>query len=1307
MSAALPTLAVGEAWRAAGRLLRRLLLGLSRTCRALAGVPMPEELQQRFLAVIERAEQGIVITQDGVPVFINQALADLLGYASPAELYDPRVMNECIAPGDRARLRRYRIARLRGRPAPSYYQSEAVRRDGTRLWFDNVVSVVPWRGRLAFQMSVVDVTARVKAQKRLEESERILAYAQEISHVGAWEWDLETATATQTAEALRIIGREDIHDGVISFEEFVKLVHPQDRGKVMRHTVAMLRDDVPFDVEYRVVHPDGAIRHVSSKGVAVRDEPGRARRAVGVIQDITAQKTVALALQESERSLANAQVVASLGSWTWDVKANTVHWSDEVFRLLGHAPGSLERSFRTVLGFVHPDDKDAFVSHFRRAAQGAGTYNFDHRLLRRDGALRFMQQQANLYFDDEGRLSSIVGVMQDVTERRLAEEAFRENERALSMAQELTHIGSWSLHFRSGAVRWSDELYRILGVEPAAFPGSAEALLELVSPADLEMVQAAIRDLVERYQPMDLTHRIVRPSGEERTLHSLAVVFRDRNGVPEHVLGTVHDITERQHAEQALRDSEEHYRNLVEGSLQGTAIIEKHIMRFANRALVEILGYDRPEELLNQNSLELFVAPESRAYIAEVHAARYAGRPVPEHYQFQALRRDGRVIWLETMARMVRWQGVPATQATYVDITQRVLAEQKLSESEEKYRNLLEHSMPGIAITLADRYLYVNQAFCNIFGFRSPEEIMGSNQLMIVVAPEEHERLMHYRRERLAGRPAPDRYEFRGLRQDGTRIWLECMANLVSWEGQQGIQLSYIDITERKRSEEALARLASAMDQAQEGIFILDGQGRVDYVNPACERMTGYARAESLGRPFHELGLSYGLAVTGRDGWRRVRESGTSWEGRSRNTRKDGSVYHVECSVSPVRNPAGEILYYVSVQKDVTQQVSLEEQLRRSQRMEAIGTLAGGIAHDFNNLLVPIIGFAELAIEQETPGSQRHKDLGEISKAAYRARDLVTQILQFSRKTESTRERISLVPVAKEVLNLLRVTLPKNIEIQRRIDPELAAVQADSTQLYQVFMNLCVNAGQAMPDGGRMTVSLDNVAVENRALYTRQLISGRFVRFRVQDTGVGMDEGTMAHAVEPFFTTKEVGKGTGLGLSTVYGIVQQHEGFLNIISRPGEGATFEVYLPALDPLPAERLESVLRLAGGHERILLLDDETSITSLYRRVLENLGYAVREINDPRVALAHFQERPGAYDLVIVDQTMPELSGDRVVERLRAERPGLPIILCTGYSESLNSSRAAELGVNAFFYKPNAPYDLGRIVRDVLDRAAGQGT
>ena len=1307
-SAAGPPAVAGAGRRPASRLGQRLLSGLLRLYRDVTGMPTPQELERRFLAAIERAEQGILIMQQGTPVFINQAYADIMGYAAPAELYDPQVLSACVALGDRARLRGYRIARLRGEAAPSYYQSQAVRRDGTRIWLDNVVSVVPWQGHLAFQTSIVDVTARVKSQQRLEESERILAYAQEISHVGAWEWDLETATATQTAETLRINGREHIGDGVITFDEFADFIHPQDRERVMRHIVAMLRDDVPFQVEFRVVRPDGTIRHVSSKGRAIRDAQGRARRSVGVIQDITEQKLVALALQESERSLANAQVVAGMGSWTWDVKTNTVQWTDEIFRLLGYEPGELERRFSTIIGMVHPDDREDFVTRSRRVATGAGTYNFDHRIYRRDGALRIMHEQANLYFDDEGRLSTIVGVMHDVTERRLVEESLRESERALSMAQELTHIGSWSLHVRSGAVRWSDELYRILGLEPGAMPGSAATLLRYVPLVDRPALKTAIRNLVDSFQPLELTHRIVRPNGEERTMHSQAVVYRDRHGTPEQILGTIHDITERQHAEQAVRESEQNYRNLVEFSLQGMAIIENHVVRFANQALAEILGYDRPEQLLGKNSLETYVAPESKAYIAQMHAERRAGRPAPEHYQFQALRRDGRMIWLDSMARVVDWHGALATQATYVDITQRLLAEQKLRESEEKYRSLLEFSLPGVAITLEDRYLYVNQAFCNIFGFRSPDEFMEGAELMRVVAPEEQERLTQYRSDRLAGRPTPSRYEFRGMRRDGTRIWLECMASLFSWEGQRAIQLSFIDITERKRSEEALARLASAMDQAQEGISILDTDGRVDYVNPAFERMTGYARDAALGRPYHELGLSYdGQAVTGGDGWHHARESGASWEGRSRNTRRDGRLYDVDCSVSPVRNPAGETLYYVSVLKDVSQQVSLEEQLRRSQRMEAIGTLAGGIAHDFNNLLVPIIGFAEVSIEQETPGSQRHQDLEQISKAAYRARDLVRQILQFSRKTESARKQLSLAPMANEVLNLVGASLPKNIEILRRIDLDVAAVRADSTQLYQVFMNLCVNAGQAMPAGGSMTVSLDNVSVQNRTLYSGQIISGRYVCFRVQDTGVGMDQSTMAHAVEPFFTTKEVGKGTGLGLSTVYGIIQQHDGFLNIISRPGEGATFEVYLPALEPLPAQRLESMLHQTSGHERILLLDEKSTVTSLIRRVLEDLSYVVNEMNDAQLALAHFQAHPHAYDLVILGQAMPAVSGEQMVERLRAERPGLPIILCSSYSETVSATQAQELGVNAFLHKPNAPFDLGRIVRDVLDRAAGQGT
>ncbi len=326
-------------------------------------------------------------------------------------------------------------------------------------------------------------------------------------------------------------------------------------------------------------------------------------------------------------------------------------------------------------------------------------------------------------------------------------------------------------------------------------------------------------------------------------------------------------------------------------------------------------------------------------------------------------------------------------------------------------------------------------------------------------------------------------------------------------------------------------------------------------------------------------------------------------------------------------------------------------------------------------------------------------------KAGKRAKELITQILLFSRRSESARQRIQLQPIAEEALRLLRATLPASIRIEERIGGELPTVIADPTQINQVLLNLCVNAAQAMPEGGRLEVILETLDMKDKKVFLGDVISGRFVRLRVRDSGVGMDPETMRHIFEPFFTTKGVGEGTGLGLATVFGIVSQHEGCLDVSSAPGCGATFDIYLPvnagAVAPGPEVRLDA----EQGHESILYVDDEEVVSEVGKRLLERLGYQVTAMTDSLAALDAFRSNPRAFDMVITDQNMPGLTGRDLALRIHAVREDIPIVLCTGYSDQVTPETARECGIAEYVLKPVTSDELAGLVRRVLDGTPAQ--
>ncbi len=397
---------------------------------------------------------------------------------------------------------------------------------------------------------------------------------------------------------------------------------------------------------------------------------------------------------------------------------------------------------------------------------------------------------------------------------------------------------------------------------------------------------------------------------------------------------------------------------------------------------------------------------------------------------------------------------------------------------------------------------------------------------------------------------------------------------------------------------------------------------------------------------------------------------------------------------------------FVHIAKDITGKIEMEARLRQSQKMEAIGTLAGGIAHDFNNILAPILGYTELALTRLSPHDPLAVDLHQVIKAALRAKDLVQQILAFSRQSPKERKPLQPHLVVKEALKLLRASLPSTIEIREEISPECGAILADPTQVHQIIMNLCTNAYQAMREkGGVLGVSLMKVTIgeENGKVISAELAPGEYVLLEVSDTGRGMDRATLARIFEPYFTTKPTGEGTGLGLSVVHGIVKSHQGQITVYSEPGRGTNFHVYLPRV----AEATTAVLPIGAvsqetiptGTERLLVVDDEAMITSMLRVILQNLGYQVTISDSSLEALALVEHDPTAFDLLITDMTMPGLTGFELAQKILAIRPDLPIILCTGFSELINKEQAQAMGIRAYLMKPVSVRELAQAVRKAL--------
>jgi len=423
--------------------------------------------------------------------------------------------------------------------------------------------------------------------------------------------------------------------------------------------------------------------------------------------------------------------------------------------------------------------------------------------------------------------------------------------------------------------------------------------------------------------------------------------------------------------------------------------------------------------------------------------------------------------------------------------------------------------------------------------------------------------------------------------------------------------------------------------------------------------------------------------------------------------KKLGKIFHV--TSAPIMNEEGEFTQLVHIATNITDQKKMEEELLQAHKMEAIGTLAGGIAHDFNNILAAIIGYADMARNDIPEWSHSREYIEEVLKAGNRAKDLVRQILTFSRKGSETLRPLLPSFIIKEGLKLMRASLPTTIEIREEIAPDCGSILADPTNIHQILVNLCTNALHAMKnEKGVLTVKLSRVKLrETNVTMDGGLLVGTFVELAVSDTGCGMDEATLERIFEPYFTTKEIGKGSGMGLALVHGIVQRCGGFIRVESEPGKGSTFHVYLPAIEEeTEATAEETQKQLPLGDERILVVDDEPGIAGLYQAILEKLGYNVAVQCSSQKALEMFRASPGSFDLIVTDQTMPHLSGSELAGKILQIRPNIPVILCTGYSSMISEEKVQTIGIKKFLMKPVSIIDLAIAVREELDKIKSEG-
>ncbi|MGD0231173.1 MAG: PAS domain S-box protein [Syntrophorhabdales bacterium] len=1114
----------------------------------------------------------------------------------------------------------------------------------------------------------------------------------------------------------------------------------------MQLCVATNQEVRDFELEVRL--PSGRQMTMLGSAIPLRDAKSDVRGCIGTFIDITDRKRVEEALRIHRELLET--IAYNLPVGTAVIRGNDLRILLANPAYLAIVPG--REMVGKALEEAWPETHPGFSELCRQVLATRQPYNAEDELftIRRspNSPLETAYFSWSLFpvflpgDEDWGLLS----VCLETTERKRAEEALREREsRYRELVQNANSaIVRWK---RDGTIAFINEYaLAFFGYSVEEVLGKSVAILLPETESNGRDLSTLVDEIISRPENYvnNINENIRRDGSRVWMAWTNRPVF-DENGQVSEIFAVGSDITERKQAEEALRQSRAKL-DAALASMSDSIFIadaEGQFIHF-NDAFVTYHRFRDREECSKKiedcaNYLDAYFADgtlappdmwampralrgETASDVEYMLRRKDTGETWWGSYTFAPIRdKNGEIVGAVVAGREItdRKQMEGELRRSRDELELRV---QERTEALRRQADLIELSHEAIIVRdLESRVLFWSRGAEEAYGFTKAEaEGNITHSLLKTRFPVPFD-------EHMAALTREGRWEGELIhtRKDGSELIVLSRQALQRDEAGTPIAIMEIniDITERKRAEIDLQaseeRWATTLASIGDAVIATDMSGCIVFMNAVAEALTGWTRGDASQKPitevFHIINEQTRLEVE--NPITRVLQEGVI-VGLANHTllvRQDGTEVPIDDSGAPIRDKEGKIRGVVLIFRDITERkqaeekltremnerAKTEEQLRQAQKMEALGTMSGGIAHDFNNLLAAIIGFTELVADHAAKGSRDERHLARIMESSLRGRDLVRQMLTFSRRAEQEKKPLSLSSIVKESVKLVRATTPTTISIKVDTLSESGLILADPTQMQQVIVNLCTNAAHAMREkGGTLDVQVNNHNVSPSDGNPHGIKPGLYTRLTVRDTGIGMSADIMDKIFDPFFTTKKLGEGTGLGLSVVHGIVKQSSGHITVESEPGRGSTFTVYLPKVKGEVEADEVSDEEIPTGSERILFVDDEEALVEMGEDILAELGYEVASRMSSWEALALFKVDPSRFDVLITDQTMPEMTGVELAKEILALRADMPIIMCTGFSYTVNEMSAKAAGIKAFAMKPLTKREIARTIRKVLD-------